>query len=87
VELYTYFYNTIQYSDSAKVAKINGDVMLSFYVMPDSTLTDILVLSGVGYGIDEEVARVMAPLKYAPGMIDGEKVKMNVIINVPVRAQ
>jgi periplasmic protein TonB len=85
--LYTYFYNTISYSDTAISKKIAGEVMISFYVMPDSTLSEIMVLSGVGYGIDEEVVRVLTPLKYAPGIIDGEKIKMNVILNVPVRAQ
>lgn len=85
--LYTYFYYTISYSEKAIADKINGNVMVSFYVMPDSTLSEIMVLSGVGYGIDEEVVRALTPLKYAPAIIDGEKVKMNVIIDVPVRAQ
>lgn len=87
VALFTYFYNTIAYSDSAISKKVSGEVMLSFYVMPDSTLADIIVLSGVGYGIDEEVVKAITPLKYAPGVIEGDRVKMNVILNVPVRAQ
>lgn len=87
IALYTYFYNTIKYGEQAVANKINGEVMVSFYVMSDSTLSEINVLSGVGYGIDEEVVRVLAPLKYAPGIVDGEKVKMNVILYVPVRAQ
>jgi outer membrane biosynthesis protein TonB len=86
VSLYTYFYNTVKYSEQAVASKISGEVMISFYVMPDSTLSEINVLSGVGYGIDEEVAKALEPLKYAPGIIDGEKVKMNVIIYVPVNA-
>lgn len=85
--LYTFFYYNIKYSEKAIADKVNGNVMVSFYVMPDSTLSEIMVLSGVGYGIDEEVVRVLTPLKYAPAIVDGEKVKMNVIIYVPVRAQ
>jgi outer membrane biosynthesis protein TonB len=86
LSLYTYFYNSIKYSEKAVSDKVSGEVMISFYVMPDSTLSEIIVLSGVGYGIDEEVVRALAPLKYAPGIIDGEKVKMNVILYVPVNA-
>ncbi|MFH0864954.1 MAG: energy transducer TonB [Bacteroidota bacterium] len=87
ISLFTYFYNNINYNENAVADKISGEVMVSFYVMPDSTLAEINVLSGVGYGIDEEVARVLKPLKYAPGIIDGEKVKMNVILYVPVRTK
>lgn len=87
VSLYTYFYNSIKYDEKAIAEKVSGEVMVSFYVMPDSTLSEILPLSNIGYGIEEEVVRVLAPLKYAPGKIDGENVKMNVIIYVPVRAQ
>ena len=85
--LYTYFYYNIKYSEKAITDKVNGDVMVSFYVMPDSTLSELTVLKGVGYGIDEEVVRVLTILKYAPAIVDGQKVKMNVIIDVPVRAQ
>jgi len=85
--LYTYFYNNIIYSSVAKANNINGQVMISFDVLPDSTIKDILVLSGVGYGIDEEVVRLVMPLKYAPGIQSGEKAKMNVILTVPVRAE
>jgi len=87
VSLFTYFYNSIKYSEQAVADKINGEVMISFYVMPDSTIEGINVLSSLGYGIDEEVVRVLKPLKYAPGIIDGEKMKMNVILYIPVRAQ
>jgi outer membrane biosynthesis protein TonB len=84
--LYTYIFNNIKYSDSAKVKLVEGNVMVSFDVQPDSTLSNIIVLSGVGYGIDEEVVRLLKPLKYAPGIMNGTKVKMNTIITVPVRA-
>lgn len=84
--LFTYFYNNIKYSDDAKAKKINGDVLLSFYVMPDSTLADIKMLSGVDEIIDSEVIRVLSQLKYAPGIQNNTKTKMNVILTVPVKA-
>jgi protein TonB len=85
--LFTYFADSIKYSDEAKAKGISGNVLVSFNVMPDSTLSDVFVLSGVGYGIDDEVVKLLTPLKYAPGIQSGEKTKMNVILTVPVKAQ
>jgi hypothetical protein len=55
--------------------------------MPDSTLSEISVLSGVGYGVDQEIVRLLAPLKYAPAIVNGEKTKMNVIITINITAK
>jgi protein TonB len=85
--LFTYFYENIKYSDEAKAKNVSGNVMISFDVMPDSTLSNIFILSGVGFGIDEEIVKLLTPLKYIPGIQSGEKVKMNVILTVPVKAQ
>lgn len=85
--LYTYLFNNIHYSDSAIAKKISGNVMISFDVMPDSTLANTIVLSGVGYGIDEEIIRLLEKLKYAPGIQTGQATKMNVILMVPIRAK
>ena len=85
--LFTYFYDKIIYSQEAKSKMVSGNVMVSFDVLPDSVITDLFVLSGVGYGVDEEIVRLVAPLKYAPGIQSGEKTKMNVILTVPVRAK
>jgi hypothetical protein len=35
--------------------------MVSFDVMPDSTLSDINVISGVGNGIDEQIVNLLKP--------------------------
>jgi outer membrane biosynthesis protein TonB len=85
--LFTYFYDNIKYSDEAKTKNISGNVMVSFDVMPDSSIANIFVISGVGFGVDEEIVRLLTPLKYVPGIQSGEKVKMNVILTVPVKAQ
>ena len=85
--LYTFLFNNIQYSDSAKAKLINGSVMISFDVMPDSTIANAIVLSNVGYGIDEEVLHLVGKLKYAPGIQNGQATKMNVILMVPVKTK
>ncbi|MFA6924254.1 MAG: energy transducer TonB [Bacteroidales bacterium] len=84
--LYEYFYYNIKYSDEAKAKKINGEVIVSFDVAIDSTLKNIQIFKRVGFGIDEEIIRLLKPLKYAPAIQNDVPVKMNVVITVPVRA-
>ena len=65
---------------------IEGEVMLSFDVLPDSTISNTNVISGVCCGINEEVQRVVKALKFAPAMQNGIKMRMNVMMNFPVKA-
>jgi len=86
IELYKYVLNTVKYSDEAKQKFIEGEVMLSFDVLPDSTISNANVISGVCCGINEEVQRVVKGLKFAPAMQNGIKMRMNVMMNFPVKA-
>ncbi len=83
---YRYIYQNIQYSDEAKQNNINAVVLLSFDVMPDSTLSGFVVLSSPGYGVDEELIRLLKPVKFAPAVANGQIIKQNVMLNIPVRA-
>jgi protein TonB len=65
---------------------VEGEVMLSFWVDTDSTVSNTKVVSGIGYGIDEEVKRVVEGLKFSPGRQNGKARKMNVIVTFPVKA-
>jgi TonB family protein len=86
LELYKHVLNAVKYSDEAKQKFIEGEVMLSFDVSPDSTISNINVISGVCCGINEEVQRVVKELKFAPAMQNGIKMRMNVMMNFPVKA-
>ncbi len=79
-----YFLNNITYSEEAKEKNVQGNVMLNFDVMPDSTITGVSVLKGVGYGVDEQVVKLLSKLKYAPGIQNGVMVKMSVILTIYV---
>lgn len=85
-ELYDYIFKNVKYSEDSKNAKAEGNVMVSFNVQPDSSVTNALVLSGVGYGIDEEVTRLLKELKFEPAIRNSLPVKMNVVYTFPVRA-
>lgn len=86
LELYKYVLSAVKYSDEAKQKFIEGEVMLSFDVLPDSTVNNANVISGVCCGINEEVQRVVKVLKFAPAMQNGIKMRMNVMMNFPVKA-
>jgi TonB family protein len=84
--LYQYVLMNTRYSEEAKKKYIQGEVMLSFDVKADSTVTNISVISGVGYGIDEEVKKLVQTLKFVPAVQNGVPVKMNTMYTFPVKA-
>ncbi len=81
-----YFNVNLKYNQAAFDKRLYGSVMVSFNVMPDSTLSDITVLSGVGYGVDEEVATLLAPMKFAPAIANGVVVRSNMIVSITIKA-
>ncbi|OFY87250.1 MAG: hypothetical protein A3F72_17275 [Bacteroidetes bacterium RIFCSPLOWO2_12_FULL_35_15] len=85
-ELYNYVFNNINYSEEAKKKYLEGEVMLSFDVKTDSTVTNIIVISGVGLGVDEEVKRIVQKIKFTPAKQNGIVVKMNTMYTFPIKA-
>lgn len=81
-----YFNLNLKYNQAAFEKRLYGSVMVSFNVMPDSTLSDIVVLSGVGYGVDEEVADLLKPLKFSPAIANTVVVRSNVIVSITIKA-
>jgi TonB family protein len=84
--LYTYIINNVKYSEEAKKNYVSGNVELSFDVMPDSTIKNVRIISDVGYGIGEEVKKLVEKLKFAPAVQMGIPVRMSVIMDFPVKA-
>lgn len=85
-ELYSYVLYNVKYSDESKKKYIEGEVTLSFDVKADSTVTNVLIISGVGYGVDEEVKKLIQTLKFVPGVQNGVPIKMNTMYSFPVKA-
>lgn len=81
-----YFNNNLKYTPEAYEKRVYGSVMVSFNVMPDSTLRDISVLSGIGYGIDEEISSLLSKMKFSPAVANGVLVRSNVIVSITVKA-
>lgn len=85
-ELFSYILYTINYSEESKKKYIEGEVTLSFDVRADSTISNIVVISGIGYGIDDEVKKLIQKLKFIPAVQNGFPVKMNTMYSFPIKA-
>ncbi len=84
--LYQEVYMNTKYPEDSKKKYIEGEVTLSFDVKTDSTITNVLIISGVGNGVDEAVKSYVEKLKFAPGVQNGMKIKMNTMYTFPVKA-
>jgi hypothetical protein len=81
-----YFFDNLHYSDEAKHAKVDTEVMLSFMVEKDSTISTIKVIRDPGFGIGDRLKELLSRMKYIPAMENGVMMRSKVILNVPVRA-
>jgi TonB family protein len=84
--LYSYVLYNLNYSEESKIKYVQGEVTISFDVKQDSTVSNAIVISGVGFGVDEEVKRLIQTLKFSPGVQNGTVVKMNTMYSFPVKA-
>lgn len=85
-QLYQHVLFNLNYSEESKKKYIEGEVTLSFDVKADSTVSNIVVISGVGYGVDDEVKKLIHKLKFIPAVQNGFAVKMNTMYSFPVKA-
>ncbi len=75
--------NNIRYNARAREEKIAGRVYASFIVNSKGEVEAIKILHSLGYGLDEEVVRVLGSMpKWKPGSFQGTSV--STIMNIPV---
>ncbi len=66
--LLRYLRSHLRYPGAALAEGIGGRVFLSFVVQADGTISDVTVLKGLGYGLDEEAQRVVRQMpSWTPG--------------------
>jgi len=85
-ELVLFFMQNIQYDSAAVKANAEGQVMLSFMVNPDSTITNPTIIQKFGYNVDDQVARLVTLLKFIPAKMNGVIIRSNHIVSIPLRA-
>ncbi len=82
-ELLKYLNENTKYPEAAKAEKIQGKVIIRFFVSTEGTAEAVTVLKGVDPRLDAEAVRVVGMLKgFKPGMQGGKPV--NVWYMVPI---
>ena len=84
-EMYKILFQCIEYSDEAKEANISDDLLISFDVNFDSTLSGFEIIHSIGYGIDEQVIEKLKTMKFVPAVMNGIAVRQNIMITLPIR--
>ena len=77
---------TIKYTDEAKSKRASGEVMISFYVEADGTLSNFRIISDPGAGCGESVKAALEKIKFTPAMVNGTPMRSKVLKTVPVYA-
>lgn len=77
-----FFKEHIQYPEEAKKNGKDGEVYVSFDVMPDGSTSEILVMKDPGFGLGAEAKRVVQMMKFEPGQQGGRPVRMNMTLPV-----
>lgn len=79
-----YINSHLRYPDAARESNIEGRVIIQFVVNEDGTVSDAVVVKGIGGGCDEEALRMVNGMpKWKPGKQNGMPVK--VIFTLPIK--
>jgi TonB family protein len=82
-ELYKWLARNIKYPLEAKNNKIEGRVYVKLVIEADGEIGEVEVMKGIGYGCDEEAARVLKAMpKWKPAMQNGYPVA--IYYNMPI---
>ncbi len=81
--MYAYLSGNLKTTQQAIDFGIEGKVFVTFVVEKDGSITGIEIMRGLGFGLDEEVVRVLQSMPpWSPGMQGGKKVRVQ--YNLPV---
>ncbi len=74
----------IKFPAEAKENNVHGKLMLSVVVEKDGSLSNITVKKGLGYGLDEEIVRIIKMMpKWQPAQHKGKTVRQTQTIVIP----
>ena len=74
----------IKFPAEAKENNVHGKLMLSVVVEKDGSLSDIKIKKGLGYGLDEEIVRIIKMMpKWQPAQHKGKPVRQSQTILIP----
>jgi TonB family protein len=73
------------YTEEARAAKIAGTVLLQLVIDPTGIATDLQLIKGVGFGLDEKAVEAINQWRFKPGTKDGVPVPVQATIEVNFR--
>lgn len=80
-------YKKIGYPKEAKEEKIEGVVKVLTFVDRDGEVLDAQVVEGIGYGCDEAARLAILYHRFKPGLIKGQKVKVQMEIPIEFKLE
>ncbi len=85
-DFFQFVYKEIKYPNRARSMGIDGRITVQFIIDKDGSLTNFVILKGIGAGCDEEVLRVLklAP-KWKPGKQRGRPVRVKMALPITFR--
>jgi TonB family protein len=73
------------YTEEARLAGVEGTVLVSAQLDEKGRLSDMKVVKGLGYGLDENAIDCVRQWQFRPAMRNGEPVPTKVFIGVNFR--
>lgn len=74
----------IKFPAEAQENNVHGRLMVSVVVEKDGSLSDIKIKKGLGYGLDEEIVRIIKMMpKWQPAQHKGKAVRQSQTIVIP----
>ena len=79
-------YKYLKYPEAAIERNLQGQVLVSFIIEKDGSVTNVEVERGIDELLDDEAVRVISiSPKWIPGKIRGEKVRTRMVLPVEFR--
>jgi protein TonB len=71
-----------EYTDAARKARAMGRVTLRGIVQTNGIMTDIQIVEGLGFGLDENAIAAVQQWRFRPGMRNSEPVSMYISVTL-----
>lgn len=79
-QLLKFYSNNLEYTQRAEAEEIEGTVRVSFIVNVDGSISDVKIVKGLGYGLDEEVLKAFKKMpKWKPARKAGKEVPLRMV--------
>ena len=70
------------YTDAAKEARVQGEVLLEAVVLANGSVGDVTVTKSLDTGLDQQAVKAMKQWAFKPGTKDGEPVAVRVNVEM-----